>query len=354
MQFSLVEKIGAAALLCAWLVFGATFLGNTLVHVREHEATMAVATKPAGAEPGGATAPPEADLGTLLAAATPAEGEKVFNKCKACHTIEQGGPNKVGPNLWNVVGGPKAHMQGFAYSDALSGLHGQSWSYENLNAFLTNPKSYVPGTKMTFAGLSDAKDRAAVIRYLAANTQSPPPLPEPAPKTAAAEKSEPGATATEATQTTAAPGEPHPAQMPAAAGAAAGAGAATAPTAAAPATANFETLLASADPAAGEKVFGKCKACHNAEKGGANQVGPNLWGVIGRPIAQHEGFSYSQALSSHAGATWTYDELNSYLTSPKAWAPGTKMTFAGLNKPEERANVIAYLRTKSDSPPPLP
>lgn len=354
MQFSLVEKIGAAALLCAWLVFGATFLGNTLVHVREHEATTAVATKPAGAEPGGATAPQEADLGTLLAAATPAEGEKVFNKCKACHTIEQGGPNKVGPNLWNVVGGPKAHMQGFAYSDALAGLHGQSWSYENLNAFLTNPKSYVPGTKMTFAGLSDAKDRAAVIRYLAANTQSPPPLPEPAPKTAAAEKSEPGATATEATQTTAAPGEPHPAQMPAAAGAAAGAGAATAPTAAAPATANFETLLASADPAAGEKVFGKCKACHNAEKGGANQVGPNLWGVIGRPIAQHEGFSYSQALSSHAGATWTYDELNSYLTSPKAWAPGTKMTFAGLNKPEERANVIAYLRTKSDSPPPLP
>jgi cytochrome c len=354
MHFSLVEKMAAAALLCAWLVYGAGFLGGALVHVREHEATMAVATKPAGAGPGGAAAAQEADLGTLLAAATPADGEKVFSKCKACHTVEQGGANKVGPNLWNVVGGPKAHMQGFAYSDALAGMHGQSWSYENLNAFLTNPKSYVPGTKMTFAGLSDAKDRAAVIRYLAANTQSPPPLPEPAPKTAAAEKSEPGATATEATQTTAAPGEPHPAQMPAAAGAAAGAGAATAPTAAAPATANFETLLASADPAAGEKVFGKCKACHNAEKGGANQVGPNLWGVIGRPIAQHEGFSYSQALSSHAGATWTYDELNSYLTSPKAWAPGTKMTFAGLNKPEERANVIAYLRTKSDSPPPLP
>ena len=101
-------------------------------------------------------------------------------------------------------------------------------------------------------------------------------------------------------------------------------------------------------------MFGKCKACHNAEKGGANQVGPNLWGVVGRPIAQHEGFSYSQALSSHAGGTWTYDELNSYLTSPKAWAPGTKMTFAGLSKPEERANVIAYLRSKSNSPPPLP
>ena len=347
MHFSLVEKLGAAALLCAWLVYGANFLGSTLVQVREHEATMAVATAPGGAKPGGAPAPQEEDFGTLLAAATPAEGEKVFNKCKACHSVEQGGPNKVGPNLWNVVGGPKAHMQGFAYSDALAGMHGQSWSYENLNAFLTNPKSYIPGTKMTFAGLSDARDRAAVIRYLGANTQSPPPLPEPAPKTAAAETSEPPATTTQATQTTAAPGQPHPAQMPAAASAAAGAATA------APA-ADFKTLLASADPAAGEKVFGKCKACHNTEKGGANQVGPNLWGVVGRPIAQHEGFSYSQALSSHAGGTWTYDELNSYLTSPKAWAPGTKMTFAGLSKPEERANVIAYLRTRSDSPPPLP
>jgi cytochrome c len=354
MHFSLLEKLGAAALLCAWLVYGAAFLGNTLVHVREHEPTMAVATPAGGARPAGAPAQQQADLGTLLAAAMPADGEKVFNKCKACHTVEQGGANKVGPNLFNVVGGPKAHIEGFAYSDALAGMHGQSWSYDNLDAFLANPKSYVPGTKMTFAGLSDAGDRAAVIRYLAANTQNPPPLPEPAPKTAAGEVSEPAATATEATQTTAAPGEPHPAQMPAAAGAAAGAGAATTSTAAAPATADIKPLLASADPAAGEKVFGKCKACHNTEKGGANQVGPNLWNVIGSPIAHHEGYSYSQALAGKRGGTWTYEELNSYLTSPKAWAPGTKMTFAGLSKPEERANVIAYLRSKSDSPPPLP
>ena len=113
-------------------------------------------------------------------------------------------------------------------------------------------------------------------------------------------------------------------------------------------------MLAAATPAEGEKVFNKCKACHSVEQGGPNQVGPNLWIVVGGPIAQHEGFSYSQALSSHTGGTWTYDELSSYLASPKAWAPGTKMTFAGLSKPEERANVIAYLRSKSDSPPPLP
>ena len=101
-------------------------------------------------------------------------------------------------------------------------------------------------------------------------------------------------------------------------------------------------------------MFGKCKACHNAEKGGANQVGPNLWNVVGAPIAHHEGFPYSAALAGKSGEKWTYDELNIYLTSPKAFAPGTKMTFAGLSKPEDRANVIAFLRTRSDSPPPLP
>ena len=348
MHFSFLEKLGASALLCAWLVYGANFLGGTLVHVREHEPTMEVAGAPAG-KPGPATAQQESDLGTLLAEATPAAGEKVFNKCKACHGVEQGGPNKVGPNLWNVVGGSQAHMQGFAYSDALAGRHGQTWTYHELDAFLANPKAHLPGTKMTFAGLSDPKDRAAVIRYLAANTQNPPPLPEPAPKTAAAPVSEPAAAGTEASQTVAATGEPDAAQMPAATSATSG-GAATA---AAPAS-DLKTLLASADPTAGEKVFNKCKACHNAEKGGANQVGPNLWNIVGAPIAHHDGFNYSSVLAGKSAGKWTYEDLDTYLKSPKSFAPGTKMTFAGLNKPDDRANVIAFLRSRSDSPPPLP
>ena len=137
--------------------------------------------------------------------------------------------------------------------------------------------------------------------------------------------------------------------MPAAtatAGAAAGVGAAPA--------ADIKTLLASADAGAGEKIFGKCKACHNADKGGANQVGPNLWNVVGAPIAHHEGFSYSPALAGKSGGKWTYEELDTYLTSPKSFAPGTKMTFPGLTKAEDRANVIAFLRSRSDTPPPLP
>lgn len=347
MHFSLIEKLGASALLCAWLIYGSMSLGSLLVHVREHEPAMRVASAPAGAQPAATQA--ETDLGTLLAAATPAEGEKVFGKCKACHTVEQGGANKVGPNLWNVAGGPKAHIEGFAYSNALAAMHSQTWTYENLNTFLTNPKAYVAGTKMTFAGLSDAKDRAAVIRYLAANAQNPPPLPEPAPKTAAAPVSEPAATGTEASQTAAAPGKPDAAQMPAAT-------TASAVPAGAPASsgADIKTLLASADPAAGEKVFNKCKSCHNAEKGGANQVGPNLWNVVGAPVAHHQGYSYSPALAGKSGGTWTYEQLDIYLTSPKSFAPGTKMTFAGLSKSEERANVIAFLRSRSDSPQPLP
>jgi cytochrome c len=174
MHFSVWEKIGASALLCAWLVYGSYSLGGTLVHVREHKSAME-ASVPTAAAP--ATAAVETDLGTLLAAATPGQGEKVFGKCKACHSIEKGGKNGVGPNLWNVVGGPKAHIEGFAYSGALAGMHSDVWSYDNLNKFLASPKEYVPGTKMSFAGLKDPADRAAVITYLKANTENPPPLP---------------------------------------------------------------------------------------------------------------------------------------------------------------------------------
>jgi cytochrome c len=115
----------------------------------------------------------------------------------------------------------------------------------------------------------------------------------------------------------------------------------------------IEFYLASADPAKGAETFKKCAACHNADKGGPNQLGPNLWGVIGAPIGEGRGFSFSSALSSKGG-NWDWDSLNKWLTSPKAFAPGTKMTFAGLGDPQERANVIAYLNQQSDSPKPMP
>ena len=115
----------------------------------------------------------------------------------------------------------------------------------------------------------------------------------------------------------------------------------------------IEAYLATAAPAKGQHVFNKCMACHNADKGGANQLGPNLWDVIGEPIGQGKGFAFSDALSKKGG-TWNWDNLSQWLSSPKAFAPGTKMTFAGLGNPEDRANVIAFLNTHSDAPKPLP
>ena len=115
----------------------------------------------------------------------------------------------------------------------------------------------------------------------------------------------------------------------------------------------IEAYLAKADAAKGQQVFNKCAACHNAEKGGANQLGPNLWGVLGEPIGQGKGFAFSDALAKKGG-NWDWDDLAQWLSSPKAFAPGTKMTFAGLSNPQDRANVIAFLNSHSDAPKPLP
>jgi len=116
-------------------------------------------------------------------------------------------------------------------------------------------------------------------------------------------------------------------------------------------------LLATANAEAGAAVFKKCQACHSGEKGGPNKVGPDLWDIVDRPVAEHEGFAYSAGMKefSKGGAEkWTYDNLNHFITSPKKFVKGTAMGFAGLPKDEDRANVIAYLRTLSDSPKPLP
>ncbi|HEX6375704.1 MAG TPA: cytochrome c family protein [Allosphingosinicella sp.] len=113
-------------------------------------------------------------------------------------------------------------------------------------------------------------------------------------------------------------------------------------------------LLAAADAAKGEQVFKKCTACHTITKGGANGTGPNLWGVMGASIGKHAaGFAYSPALSGKGG-NWDWEAMSQWVKSPRDFAPGTKMTFAGLSKPEDRANLLAYLNKQGDSPLPLP
>ncbi len=112
--------------------------------------------------------------------------------------------------------------------------------------------------------------------------------------------------------------------------------------------------LASASAEKGEAVFKKCGACHNNDKGGANGIGPNLYGIVGNSHAHAAGFAYSADIAGMKGKPWSWDELNKWLTSPKAYAAGTKMAFAGIGKPEDRAALLLYLNSKSDAPLPLP
>ncbi len=114
---------------------------------------------------------------------------------------------------------------------------------------------------------------------------------------------------------------------------------------------SLNTLLASADVAAGEKVFAKCAACHTINQGGANGIGPNLYATVGEAVATGKGgYAFSDALKK-VGGTWTFDALDKWLTSPRTFANGTKMSFAGLSKPEDRANVIAYLNAQGSNLP---
>jgi len=134
---------------------------------------FAVVAEAAG-EAGGAAAVP---IATLLATADIAKGEAVFKKCAACHTINQGGANGIGPNLWAAMGKPHGHVPGFAYSDALKSVPG-NWDWEGMDKWLANPKKYAPGTKMTFAGLGNPEERANLILYLIAQGSNLP-LPTP-------------------------------------------------------------------------------------------------------------------------------------------------------------------------------
>ena len=115
------------------------------------------------------------DIMALFASTSAAEGAKVFKKCAACHSITEGGGNKIGPALWGVLGRSAGSIPDYKYSKAMA-AHGKNWSFEEMNGFLIKPKDWIKGTKMSFAGLKNVKERAAVILYMNENTNSPLPL----------------------------------------------------------------------------------------------------------------------------------------------------------------------------------
>lgn len=183
------------ALFAGIIALGGTIVSGKIFHAERPE-KMGYAIEGVEAE-GGAAADAGPGIATLLATADVAAGEKVFGKCAACHTVNQGGANGIGPNLYGVVGKPHGHLANFAYSDALKSVPG-NWTFEALDAWLKSPRAYADGTKMTFAGLGNGVDRANVIAYLnAQGSNLPLPTADAAPAAAADNAAAPAANAAE-------------------------------------------------------------------------------------------------------------------------------------------------------------
>ncbi len=174
MKLSIFEKFLFCLAATFWFIWSINWIGDTVVQAGPLETAV---FKPAAKAPA-EKAPAEAATGALamLASADAAAGKKVFRKCKACHSTKKGGKNKVGPNLWDIVGKAKAAAAGYGYSSALEGLGGE-WSYKDMDAFLANPKGFAKGTKMGFRGIKKDKDRAAILVYLRSLSDQPKPLP---------------------------------------------------------------------------------------------------------------------------------------------------------------------------------
>jgi cytochrome c len=174
-----LNKIIAAVLMVALLVIGLGKIADVAFHVKkpknpgykvEGQVQLASSTSKA------TEVVEKIDIATLMAQGDVNKGEKIFKKCAACHSINKGGPNKIGPALYNVVGRKVGGVEDYRYSKTLAS-YGKEWSFEELNGFLIKPATYLKGTKMSYAGLRKEADRASVIKYLNQNSDNPKLLP---------------------------------------------------------------------------------------------------------------------------------------------------------------------------------
>lgn len=347
MNTMLLTKVSGAALMTAIVAMVISYAGHILVpeggHGSAHGGGQAVtAGHEAGAGSTGEAAETHKDppVARLLASADLERGKKLARRCVQCHTLNKGGANKLGPNLYGVLGRDRGSHEGFSYSSGMKSVGGK-WTFESIYAFLRKPNGVVKGTKMTFK-MPKPEDRANLLLFLRTLADSPLALPVPKPEEKKAEEKKPEEKKAEA------PAE-KPAGKPAEKPAAKPAEKAPMQTAAA----SVGALLAAADAKRGETLAKrKCRTCHTLTKGGSHKVGPNLYGVVLRDRGTVEGYKFSSAMKGKGGK-WSYADLLTFLENPKAFVKGTKMVLR-TKKPKDRADLIAYLRTLHDSPPPLP
>ena len=174
-----INKIIAAILMVALLVIGLGKIADSVFHVKKPKTTgyqVEVESRIASNTSQTVEVVENIDIATIMALGDVASGEKIFKKCAACHSINKGGKNKIGPALYNVVGRAVGGLDGYKYSKTLAS-YGKEWTFEELNGFLLKPASYLKGTKMSYAGLRKEKDRASIIKYLNQNSDSPKLLP---------------------------------------------------------------------------------------------------------------------------------------------------------------------------------
>jgi cytochrome c len=338
-----INKIAASILTAGVVAMGSGFFASLLVSPHgPEEPAYTVATKDKTTTGGEKPSKPEGPKSILpmLASADVSAGETATRACQACHSFNKGGPNKIGPNLYGVVGNEIASVEGFSYSSALKGKEGK-WTYEKMSAWLHNPSGWAPGTSMSYNGVKDAQKRANIVAYMRQQDDSPMPLPSEDEIQTAKQAGSGGAQASDRGD-----------QMAKADGSAGTEETAASDGDGAPGGSDAHQMIAKASASKGETAVAVCKACHSFNKGGPNKVGPNLYNVVGSDIASVEGFSYSDALKGKEGA-WTYDKLWSYLENPQGWAPGTNMSYPGVSDPAKRANIIAYLKQQSENPPKL-
>ena len=175
-----MNKIIVSIILAVILILGINKITDAIFYVEKPEksayqvASVTTVASTTSAEESSASSE-SGDIMALFASTNAEEGAKIFKKCAACHSITEGGANKIGPALWGVLGRTAGTVPGYKYSKAMA-AHGKNWSFEEMNGFLIKPKDWIKGTKMSFAGLKKAKDRASVILYMNENTNSPLPI----------------------------------------------------------------------------------------------------------------------------------------------------------------------------------